>query len=144
MEWTPSPIQTSWDDLLEGIETAEAWAEKRLAVWDRFLSLIREEVAPIPPTDLNLRVERQWDAGEFTIQYVSYQVEVDERAHAYMGIPSGDPPTGGYPGVVCLHGTTNGAHVAPWGSRLNPVIPARTQGASRERTSLGSSFVRTT
>jgi dienelactone hydrolase len=137
MEWTPSPIQTSWDDLLDGIETAEAWADKRPAVWDRFLSLIREEAAPKPPSDLNLHVERQWDAGEFTIQYVSYQVEGDERAHAYVGIPSGDPPPGGYPGVVCLHGTTN------WGARRTLRLPPESGDPHEEKGSVeGKDFAR--
>ena len=137
MEWTPSPIQTSWDDLLDGIETAEAWADKRPAVWDRFLSLIREEAASKPPSDLNLHVERQWGAGEFTIQYVSYQVEGDERAHAYVGIPSGDPPPGGYPGVVCLHGTTN------WGARRTLRLPPESGDPHEEKGSVeGKDFAR--
>jgi dienelactone hydrolase len=109
-DWTPTPVTTSWDDLLDGVTTVEDWETKRLSIRGRFLDLIRDAAAPEPP-DLRLEVEREWNAGDFSIQYVSYQVEEDECAHAYMGIPSGTAPDGGFPGVVCLHGTTN------WGAR---------------------------
>jgi len=111
MEWTPTPIPTSWDDLLEGIDTPSDWERKRIEVEKRFRDLLRDEAAPSPPENLNLEIEREWQTGEFTIQFVSYNVEEDERAHAYIGIPDGAPPKTGYPGVVCLHGTTN------WGAR---------------------------
>lgn len=111
VDWTPTPYTTSWDDLLDGIETADDWRAKRVDVERRFHALIRLDAAPEAPADPDLRVEREWDVGDFTIQYVSYQVENDERAHAYVGIPHGSPPAGGRPGVVCLHGTTN------WGAR---------------------------
>jgi dienelactone hydrolase len=109
--WTPTPLKTSWDDLLEGIDSPEAWAEKRQAVKRRFLDLIRDQAAPEPPEDPAVEVEREWNGGGFRIQYISYQVEADERAHAYVGIPDGPVPDGGFPGVVCVHGTTN------WGAR---------------------------
>lgn len=108
MDWTPSPIASSWDDLLEGIETVEDWESKRVEVRRRFGELIREEAAPETP-EPELEVEKEWDAGGFTIQFVSYRVESDERAHAYIGIPHGI--TEPAPAVVCLHGTTN------WGAR---------------------------
>ena len=109
--WTPTPIQTSWDDLLGGIDSPEAWEEKRRSVKERFLALLRDEAAPEPPGDFQVEVEREWDGGGFHIQYISYQVETDERAHAYLAVPDGPVPDGGYPGVVCVHGTTN------WGAR---------------------------
>ena len=56
-DWTPTPIQTSWDDLLEGVDSPEAWEEKRRAVHGRFLALLRNEAAPEPPKDLQLEVE---------------------------------------------------------------------------------------
>jgi len=109
--WTPTRLQTSWDDLLQGIDSPEAWNEKRRSVLERFLSLLRVDAAPEPPRDFQLEVEREWDGGDFRIQYISYQVEADERAHAYLGIPEGPIVEGGHPGVVVLHGTTN------WGAR---------------------------
>jgi len=109
--WTPTPLQTSWDDLLQGIDSPEAWKEKRRSVEERFLSLLRCEAAPELPEDFQLEVEREWDGRGFRIQYVSYQVEADERAHAYLGIPDSPGGDGGHPGVVVLHGTTN------WGAR---------------------------
>lgn len=115
--WIPTPIQTSWDDLLDGIDSPEAWRQKRQAVKERFLDLIRDSAAPKPPQDIPIEVERRWDGGGFDIQYVSYPVEEDERAHAYIGIPSQAAPEGGFPGVVCLHGTTN------WGARRTLGLP---------------------
>ena len=116
MEWTPSTITTSWDDLLEDIDTVDAWKEKRTQIHARFLDLIRAWAAPAIP-EPDLQVEREWHTGEFTIQFVSYQVESDERAHAYIGIPGGDPPANGRPAVVCLHRTTN------WGARRTLGLP---------------------
>ena len=115
--WTPSPIPTSWDDLLEGIHSPEDWALRRPAIKERFLTLIRDRAAPSRPDDPGLTIEKQWDAGDFRIQYVSYQVEEDERAHAYIGIPNTKTPKGGFPAVVCLHGTTN------WGARRTLGLP---------------------
>ena len=109
--WSPTPLATSWDDLLEGIQGPGEWAQKRRAVEARFFDLIRHSAAPAVPAEFDIAVERVWEAGDFTIQYMSYQVEADERAHAYVGIPQGPAPQGGFPGVVCLHGTTN------WGAR---------------------------
>lgn len=109
--WTPTPIPTSWDELLAGVSNPEAWEARREEVLARFLKLIRDEAAPPAPSEFDLRVEETWSEDGFTIQYVSYQVEVDERAHAYIAIPDTPAPAGGYPGVVCLHGTNN------WGAR---------------------------
>ncbi len=115
--WTPTPIQTSWDDLLEGIDSPETWEKKRQSIKSRFLTLIRDEAAPEPPHDLLVEVEREWDGGDFRIQYISYQVEADERAHAYVAVPGSPVPGGGFPGIVCLHGTTN------WGARRTLGLP---------------------
>lgn len=115
--WHPSAIQTSWDDLLAGVDSAAAWEQKRGAVRARFLELIRDSAAPEPPADPRVQVERAWDGGGFRIEYISYQVEEDERAHAYVGIPPDPVPPGGFPGVVCLHGTTN------WGARRTLGLP---------------------
>ncbi|NQU75545.1 MAG: dienelactone hydrolase family protein [Planctomycetes bacterium] len=115
--WIPTPLRTSWDDLLENVDCPNAWEKKRLSIETRFLSLIRNEAAPETPADLQVEVEREWDGGEFRILYVSYQVEADERAHAYVAVPNGPVPEDGFPGVVCLHGTTN------WGARRTLGLP---------------------
>lgn len=115
--WTPSPMRTSWDDLLVGIDSPQAWHQKRLSIKSRFHELLRDRAAPEPPRDLQVRVEREWDAGDFRIQYVGYQVEDDERAHAYIAIPACPSPKAGFPGVVCLHGTIN------WGARQTLGLP---------------------
>lgn len=117
--WTPAPVHGSWDDLLDGVETPEAWAGKREKVEQRFHDLLRNDAAPDMPSDPQLELEREWDAGGFRVEYVSYNVETDERAHAYIAVPGGEIPGGGFPAVICLHGTTN------WGAR-------RTLGISPE------------
>ena len=114
---TPTPIRTRWDDLLAGIDSPAAWEAKRAAVRARFLALLRDEGAPPPPEDLAVEVEREWDGGGFRLLYISYQVEADERAHAYLALPGGPVPAGGFPGVVCLHGTIN------WGARRTVGLP---------------------
>ena len=48
-DWTPTPIATSWDDLMEEISSVEDWEAKRKDVHDRFLALIRDTAAPEPP-----------------------------------------------------------------------------------------------
>jgi hypothetical protein len=113
----PTPLRTRWDDLLADVASAGDWARKRPAIRDRFLALIRDSAAPEPPDDLRLEVERAWDGGGFRIEYISYQVEADERAHAYVAIPDHPPSGNGFPGVVCLHGTTN------WGARRTLGLP---------------------
>lgn len=115
--WPPAPIPTSWDDLLTDVVSQADWARKRPLVRARFLELIRDKAAPPAPADPQVRLERQWDGGGFRIEYISYQVESDERAHAYVGVPETPVPDGGYPGVVCLHGTTN------WGARRTLGLP---------------------
>jgi len=117
--WPVSPFETSWDDLLEGVDSHEAWEEKRRDVKRRFLELLRDEFAPKPPKDPDVVVEREWDGGGFRILDVNYQVEEDERAHAYIGMPECPAPEGRRPGVVCLHGTTN------WGARRTLGLPPK-------------------
>jgi len=108
--WTPQPIPTYWDDLLDGIKTPDDWTQKRGVVKKRFLELLRDEAKPKVPS-LRIEVEREWDAGGFTVRRLTYNVESDERATAYVGIPPGSPPPGGFPAVLCIQGTTS------WGAR---------------------------
>ena len=113
----PSPISTSWDDLLDGIDSPDRWEKKRREMIARFRSLLRDEAAPDPPQALQIRVEREWHVEGFRIRYISYNVESDERACAYLAVPDGPAPPGGYPGVICLQGTTN------WGAQRTLGIP---------------------
>ncbi len=115
--WPVSSITTSWDDLLEGIDSPYAWANRREAVRRRFLKLIHHEASPEHPPDPEIRVKDELSAGGFRIQYVSYQIEADERAHAYIAFPDKPVPGKGFPGVVCLHGTIN------WGARQTLGLP---------------------
>jgi dienelactone hydrolase len=109
--WTPKPIPTYWDDLLDGVATPADWAAKRPAMKRRFLDLLRDDEKPPVPRDLQIENEREWDGGGFTIRRITYNVEDGERATAYVGIPTDAAPAGGYPAVLCIQGTTN------WGAR---------------------------
>ncbi len=106
-----SPIQTCWDDLLEDINNLDDWQVKRSVLKKQFLELIRQEAAPAIPDNFDIQREDSWEEDGYRVEYISYNVEDDERAHAYLAIPDGEIPEGGFPTVLCLHGTTN------WGAR---------------------------
>jgi dienelactone hydrolase len=100
----PPVIASSWDDLLDGVKTPEDWAKHRAVLKQRYLDLIRDQHKPAKvPLDLKVHEETEIE-GRYRRLYISYQVEADERAHAYLGIPSG--LKGKAPAVVALHGTT--------------------------------------
>ncbi|MFA6562376.1 MAG: alpha/beta fold hydrolase [Verrucomicrobiia bacterium] len=100
----PPVIRSSWDDLLEGVRTREDWAKHRAVLQRRYLDLIRDQHKPKKPA-LDLKVhETVVVEGRYQRLYISYQVESDERAHAYLGIPL--ELKGKAPAIVALHGTT--------------------------------------
>jgi len=100
----PPVIKSSWDDLLEGVQTAEDWAARRAVLRRRYLELIRDQYKPDkPPLDLQVHETVDID-GVYRRLSISYQVESDERAHAYLGIPL--HLEGKAPAVAALHGTT--------------------------------------
>ena len=100
----PPPIRSSWDDLLEGVQTPADWEARRQVLRRRFLELIRDEQKPArPPLEIQIHETAEVD-GRYRRLYLSYHVEADERAHAYLGIPLG--LKGKAPAVVVLHGTT--------------------------------------
>lgn len=99
----PPVIESSWDDLLEGVAAREDWRRRRTALERRYLELIRDQYKPEKPA-LDLRVHESTEVdGIYERRLVSYAVERDERAHAYLGLPRErrDP----LPAVVALHGT---------------------------------------
>jgi pimeloyl-ACP methyl ester carboxylesterase len=96
-------IRSSWDDLLEGVNTPEDWKQHKAVLRQRYLRLLRDEFKPAKPS-LDLRVhERAVVGGVYERRLVSYWVEEDERAHAYLAVPLNH--TGRLPAVVALHGT---------------------------------------
>ena len=96
-------IKSSWDDLTEGLETREQWQQRRKELKRRYLDLIRDQYKPERvPLDLQVHKEVVVE-GKYTRKLISYQVESDERAHAYLGIPL--EIEGQVPGIVALHGT---------------------------------------
>lgn len=99
----PPVIRSSWDDLLEGIDSPAAWERHRATLRQRYLDLIRDEhKPPRPPLDVQTHEEVVVDQA-YTRYLVSYNVEADERAHAYLAVPLGlEAPA---PGIVALHGT---------------------------------------
>jgi dienelactone hydrolase len=115
----PPVIHSSWDDLLEGVKTREDWERRRQVLRKRFLELIRDDQKPKRRPALDLQVhETKVVEGRYKRLYVSYNVEADERAHAYLGIPLNLP--GKAPAVVALHGTF------PQGTRMAAgLVPSR-------------------
>jgi len=99
----PPGIRSSWDDLLEGVGNVEDWRRHREVLQQRFLDLIRDAHKPAKPAlDVQVHESTVVD-GAYERRLISYQVEADERAHAYLGVPLG--LTGKAPGIVALHGT---------------------------------------
>ncbi len=99
----PPVITSSWDDLLEGIDSPEKWRAHRKVLRQRYLDLLRDEYKPEkPPLDIQEHESVVID-GTYTRRLISYNVESDERAHAYLGVPLDFD--GKAPGIVALHGT---------------------------------------
>jgi dienelactone hydrolase len=100
----PPVIQSSWDDLLVGVKTADDWRLHRELLKRRYLELIRDDQKPAhkPPLDLHVHEDKVIDK-QYRRLLISYNVEEGERAHAYLGIPLGAKSK--LPAVVALHGT---------------------------------------
>ncbi len=99
----PPVIASSWDDLLEGVDSPEAWRRRREALKRRYLELLRDDRKPArPPLDLEVHESVVVD-GVYARRLISYNVEADERAYAFLGIPL--DLDGKAPGIVALHGT---------------------------------------
>ena len=99
----PPEIASSWDDLLEGIHSKEDWLAHKKVLRQRYLDLLRDEHKPErPPLDLQVHEETIVE-DTYLRRLVSYNVEADERAHAYIGVPL--RLEGKAPAVVTLHGT---------------------------------------
>ncbi len=99
----PPVIRSSWDDLLEGISTPAEWRKRKQVIRQRYLDLLRDQHKPEKPTP-SLQVHESVKVeGLYERRLISYNVETDERAHAYLGLPlKRQDPT---PAVVALHGT---------------------------------------
>jgi len=96
-------IQSSWDDLTEGIKTQEDWRQRREVLRKRYLDLIRDQHKPEkPPQELEVHETVVID-DTYTRKLISYNVEADDRAFAYLGIPL--ELDGKSPAIVALHGT---------------------------------------
>jgi dienelactone hydrolase len=96
-------IRSSWDDLTAGISTKGDWRQRREILRERYLELIRDEHKPMKPA-LELKVHEAVAVDEtYTRKLISYNVEADERAYAYLGVPLGLETKA--PAIVALHGT---------------------------------------
>jgi len=99
----PPPIRSSWGDLTDGLESRQDWRNRRQQLKQRFLELIRDQYKPEkPPLEMQTHESVVVD-GVYTRRLISYSVEGDERAHAYLGIPT--ELTSRAPAIVALHGT---------------------------------------
>ncbi len=114
----PPVISSSWDDLLEGVKTPADWKKHRELLKRRYLALLRDDRKPAkPPLDLKLAESVVVD-GVYTRRLISYNVESDERAAAYLGIPLG--LKGKAPAIVALCGTYAKSKMRPAGLVENP------------------------
>lgn len=96
-------IRSTWDDLTDGVKTQSDWHKRRVDLKQKYLELLRDQHKPTkPPLELQVHEEVVVD-GLYRRQLISYAVETDERAHAYLGIPL--QLTGKAPAIVALHGT---------------------------------------
>ncbi len=96
-------IQSSWNDLLAGVKTQDEWHQRRGVLKKRYLDLIRDQFKPEKPK-LDLKVHETVEVdGIYLRSLISYQVEADERAHAYLGVPLKLERKA--PAIVALHGT---------------------------------------
>ncbi len=96
-------IHSSWDDLTHGINSRDEWHARRVVLKQRYLDLLCDQHKPKKPK-LNLVVHEDVVVdGAYRRQLISYAVEADERAHAYLGLPLHS--SGKSPAVVALHGT---------------------------------------
>ena len=105
----PPVVLSSWDDLLEGVKTRQDWQRRRKVLRRRYLDLIRDDYKPQrPPLDLKWHEATVVD-GIYTRHLISYNVEADERAHAFLGIPTAVDKPGAAErsasAIVALHGT---------------------------------------
>jgi len=114
----PPLIRSSWDDLLEGVETPHDWQKRKEILRRRYLELIRDDQKPAKPTLELVIHEAQTVDGTYTRQLISYNVDKDERAHAYLAIPLEHQER--LPGMVALHGTLEHGKEQVAGLRDNP------------------------
>lgn len=99
----PPVIHSSWDDLLDGIQTPADWKARKETLRKRLLDHLHDDQKPVrPPLDLKTHESVTVD-GVYTRKLISYNVEADERAHAYLAIPLNQE--GPLPAIVALHGT---------------------------------------
>jgi dienelactone hydrolase len=99
----PRPVVSSWDDLLAGVKTLDDWKARKEVLRRRYLELIRDSEKPAkPPLDLVVHETVDVD-GAYLRKLISYNVEADERARAYLAVPVG--LKGPAPAMVTLHGT---------------------------------------
>lgn len=99
----PAPIESSWNDIFEGVKNAGDWKAHKEVLRQRYLDLIRDSYKPSkPPLDLITHESVRVD-GRYERRLISYAVEAGERAHAFLAIPLGlRKPV---PAIVSLHGT---------------------------------------
>lgn len=103
--WSEPPATpTYWDAFLEGVKSPADWTPLREDIRGRFLALLRDDQKPSKPA-LDLKMDEPVDVdGEYTRRRITYNVEGDERATAFLAIPARlHTPA---PAIVALHGTS--------------------------------------
>ena len=99
----PPVIESSWDDLTAGLHSLDDWQGRKNILRKRYLDLLRDQHKPQKPLpDMKVHESVVIDRL-YTRKLISYAVEEEERAHAYLGIPLERDSR--VPGIVALHGT---------------------------------------
>ncbi len=96
-------IRSSWDDLTDGIKSKDDWHKRRAVLKQRYLDLLCDQHKPEKPAMELVVHESVIVDGQYRRQLISYAVESDERAYAYLGTPLA--LTEKAPAIVALHGT---------------------------------------
>jgi pimeloyl-ACP methyl ester carboxylesterase len=100
----PEPIVSSWDDLLDGVASADDWTSRKVELKNRYLELLRDQHKPAKRPQLKIETHESVVVDDvYERRLISYAVEEDERCHAYLGLPL--KRGGALPAVVVMHGT---------------------------------------
>ena len=90
-----------------------------------FRAAVLRQLGPFPArVPLDLAVGAPIDAGDHTRQLLSYAVEPGERVGAWLLLPNGDAPAGGWPAILAIHQHGGEYHLGksePAGMGPNPM-----------------------
>ena len=100
------------DGAIQVVANAEEWESRRIAIVDGMEEIMGEWGGENRRVDLDLKVEKETDAGNYLRLLITFQSERESRVPAYLCVPKGlarSPDSTGQggkaPAVLCLHPT---------------------------------------